>query len=86
MSQGHTREFGCEVVSETVLIRLRRSNGFGRPQGYFVQCDQTECQYVDENKLPCPLHVGMFTEEIRAAEEARGRRIMKTGGDSSAER
>ena len=62
------------MVSETVLIRLRRSNGLGRARGYFVQCNQTECQYVDENKPPCPLHVGMFAEEIRAAEEARGRR------------
>ncbi len=74
MSQGHGREFRCEVVSETVLIRLRRANGFGRSRGHFVQCDQSECQYVDENKPPCPLHVGMFTEEIRAAEEARSRR------------
>ena len=74
MSRGHTREFGCEVVSETVLIRLRRPNGLGRAQGYFVLCNQTECQYVDENKPPRPLHVGMFTEEIRVAEEARGRR------------
>ncbi|MGH7209811.1 MAG: hypothetical protein ACREIL_10565 [Nitrospiraceae bacterium] len=74
MSRGQSREFGCEVVSETVLIRLRRSKGFGRARGYFVQCNQTECQYVDENKPPCPLHVGMFAEEIRVAEEARGRR------------
>ena len=74
MSRGHTREFRCEVVSETVMIRLRRSNGFGRPRGYFIQCNQTECQYVDENKPPCPLHVGMFAEEIKVAEEARGRR------------
>jgi hypothetical protein len=29
---------------------------------------------VDENKPPCPLHVGMFAEEIGAREEARGRR------------
>ena len=74
MSRGHAREFRCEVVSETVLIRLRRADGFGRPRGYFVQCNQTECQYVDENKPPCPLHIGMFSEEIRAAEQARGRR------------
>ena len=62
------------MVSETVLIRLRRSNGFGRQRGYFIQCNQTDCQYVDENKPPCPLHVGMFAEEIKVAEEARGRR------------
>jgi len=29
---------------------------------------------VDENKPPCPLHVGMFADEIRAAEEARAQR------------
>jgi hypothetical protein len=54
-----------------VVIRLRRADGFGRDRGYFVQCDQTECQYVDENKPPCPLQVSMFAEEIRVAEEAR---------------
>jgi hypothetical protein len=59
------------VVQETVQIRLRRSGGFGRSNGYFVQCNQLECQYVEENKPPCPLHVEMFADEIRAAEEAR---------------
>ncbi len=73
MGRDNAREFRCDVVSESVLIRLRRLNGFGQPRGYFVQCNQTECQYVDENKPPCPLHIGMFSEEIRAAEQARGR-------------
>jgi hypothetical protein len=59
------------VVNETVEIRLRRTSGFGRPQAYFVQCNQLDCQYVEENKPPCPLHVGMFADEIKAAEEAR---------------
>ena len=67
------REFLCEVVSETVRIRLHRAYRFGQPPKYFVQCNQTDCQYVDENKPPCPLHIGMFSEEIRAAEQARGR-------------
>ena len=71
MSRGRAREYRCDVVSETVQIRLRRTGGFGRPQEYFVQCNQTDCQYVEENKPPCPLHVAMFAEEIRAAEEAR---------------
>jgi hypothetical protein len=61
-------------VSETVLIRLKRPPGFGRPQGYFVQCNQLECQYVETNAPPCPLHVGMFAEEIRAAEAMRAAR------------
>lgn len=71
LGRGRAREFFCEVVSETVHIRLRRLGGFGRPQGYFVQCDQLDCQYVEENKPPCPLQVGMFADEIKAAEEAR---------------
>src|SRR5207249_12219859 len=50
VSRGRAREFWCEVVSETVLIRLKRNGGFGRAQGYFVQCNQTDCQYVEENK------------------------------------
>lgn len=74
MSRGKSREFWCDVVSERVLIRLRRWSGFGRPPGYFVQCNQTECQYVDENKPPCPLHIGMFADEIRALEAERARR------------
>ena len=73
MSRGRAREFWCEVVSEMVLIRLHRPYRFTHPTGYVVQCNQTDCQYVDENKPPCPLHVSMFTEEMRAAEEARGR-------------
>jgi hypothetical protein len=45
-----------------------------RPSGYFVQCNQTECQYVEVNAPPCPLHVDMFAEEIRAAEALRAAR------------
>src|SRR5262249_38000179 len=52
VSRSRAREFWCSVVSETVQIRLRRPGGFGRPQGYFVQCNQADCQYVDENKPP----------------------------------
>jgi len=74
MARSRWREFLCEVVSERVQIRLRRPGGFGQPRGYFVQCNQTECQYVDENKPPCPLHAGMFSDEIRALEETRTRR------------
>ncbi len=73
MARGRAREFWCEVVAESVQIRLKRPGGFGGPQSYFVQCNQTDCQYVDENKAPCPLHVGIFADEIKAAEEARSR-------------
>ncbi|MBI1847302.1 MAG: hypothetical protein HY294_09790 [Candidatus Rokubacteria bacterium] len=79
MSRGKAREFFCDVVSENVQIRLKRGAGFGRPPGYFVQCNQTDCQYVEENKPPCPLHVGMFADEIRAADAARAERRQEYG-------
>jgi hypothetical protein len=79
VSRSKPREFWCDVVSERVLIRLRRSGIFGRPGGYFVQCNQADCQYVDENKPPCPLHIGMFADEIREAEAARAARREQGG-------
>jgi hypothetical protein len=42
-----------------------------QPGDYFVKCNQADCQYVEANAPPCPLHVGMFAEEIRAAEVVR---------------
>ncbi len=74
MSRAQARSFWCPVVSETVSIRLRRPGGFGRPSTWFVQCDQPDCQYVEENKPPCPLHPGMFEADIRAAEALRAAR------------
>ena len=74
MSRASAREFWCTVVSEKVMIRLRRADGFGPQRGFFVQCNQAECQYVDANELPCPLHLGMFADEVKAAEAARAAR------------
>jgi hypothetical protein len=71
VSRGNAREFWCPVVSEQVVIRLRRASGFGPQRGFFVQCNQAECQYVDKNEPPCPLNLGMFAEEIKAAEAER---------------
>ena len=68
------REFWCHVVSEAVLIQLKRPVGLRQLSGYFVQCNQADCQYVEANKPPCPLHVGMFSDEIKAAEVARAAR------------
>ena len=72
------------------MIRLTRPAHLLRPTGYFVQCNQTECQYVDANEPPCPLHVGMFSEEIKAAEamtaaktEAQERTKAKESEDSA---
>ncbi len=74
MRMTRPREFWCPVVSESVLIRLTRPAGLRPATSYFVQCDQTDCQYVEANEPPCPLHVGMFAEEIKAADAARAAR------------
>jgi hypothetical protein len=33
-----------------------------------------DCQYVEANEPPCPLHVSMFAEEIKAADALRAAR------------
>ena len=52
----------CKVVGEQVHISLKNKMSFGAKykKDYFVQCDQEDCQYVDENISPCPLFIGMF--------------------------
>jgi hypothetical protein len=74
MRSARPREFWCPVVSELVLIRLTRPKHLRVPADHFVQCNQADCQYVEANAPPCPLHVGMFAEEIKAAEAARAAR------------
>lgn len=66
------RDFWCPTVCEPVLIRLIRPRGLTRTTpDYFVQCNQTDCQYVDPNALPCPLRVEMFRDVIARAGMAR---------------
>ena len=74
MRAARSREFWCTVVSEPVLIRLTRPSSLLRSTGYFVQCNQRECQYVEVNAPPCPLNVDMFAAEIKAAEALRAAR------------
>ena len=65
------QQYQCGVVNESVLIHLCKKPSAGlRSRGeFFVQCDQSECQYVDKNLLPCPLELSLFQEEIRMREE-----------------
>jgi hypothetical protein len=59
------REFWCEVIAEAVIIALRRppaSRQPGASEPFLVKCNQLDCQYVDENRPPCPLHVGLFDQ------------------------
>jgi hypothetical protein len=51
-----------------VTIRLVRQFQSGSDHGYFVKCNQGDCQYVDENKPPCPLTVALFAAELAAAQ------------------
>jgi hypothetical protein len=77
MSSRKTRDFHCGLVNETVKICLRNkpTAGLRSEHALLVICDQTECQYVDANKPPCPLTLSLFAEEIRPREElARLRR------------
>jgi hypothetical protein len=74
MRSTRPREFWCPVVSEAVLIRLTRPTRVMQAAGYFVQCNQADCQYVEANAPPCPLPVDMYAEEIRAAAAARDAR------------
>jgi len=59
------------VVKERVRValRARKAVGLRQEKGYFVQCDQVDCQYAAENKPPCPLDPSMFADEIAAIEE-----------------
>jgi len=67
------RAFECTVVDEVVQIHLRkrRGLGFGGEDHHFVQCDQLDCQYVSENRPPCPLNLELFADEIRELEERK---------------
>lgn len=71
MGAKRQREYECLVVHEMVKIHLRKkvkARWTGTSE-LIVQCDQGECQYVDENVPPCPLNLSMFEEEILAREE-----------------
>ncbi len=81
MPRSLVRELFCEVVQETVHVQLRdKRSSFSQSQKqYFVQCDQHDCQYAEENKPPCPLSPSMFAEEIASREEELRRRKQTAG-------
>jgi hypothetical protein len=51
-------------MAERVSIRLVWRFGRTGPDAQFVQCNQLDCQYADENRPPCPLSVVLFADEI----------------------
>jgi hypothetical protein len=67
------KDYFCNVVSEDVEIVLKRNPSLS-PESkneLFVQCNQTECQYVDLNQSPCPLRLDLFAEEIGKRQNER---------------
>lgn len=65
------RDYFCTVVSEDVEIALKDKAPFSRESKpeLFVQCNQSDCQYVDLNQAPCPLSLDLFDEEIKSSVE-----------------
>jgi hypothetical protein len=72
------KDYFCTVVSENVQISLKNKPSLSHKytRNLFVQCNQSECQYVDLNQPPCPLRLDLFAEEIEKQEEKRRDRIM----------
>jgi hypothetical protein len=62
MAKRNSRDYYCDVIREPVKIYLKNKATIGLKykRDYFVQCNQEDCQYVDENTAPCPLGVEMF--------------------------
>ncbi len=79
MANLRERDYFCTVVSEDVKIALKNKLYISRkPKNeLFVQCNQSECQYVDLHQPPCPLRLDLFAEEIEKREEKRKDRRMK---------
>jgi hypothetical protein len=73
------KDYFCSVVSEHVEIALKNKHSLSRrsENELFIQCNQLECQYVDINQSPCPLHLDLFAEEIEKREEKRRDRRME---------
>jgi hypothetical protein len=83
MAVKNSREYQCSVVNETVRIALRKKStaGLRSAREFFIQCDQHECQHVDENKPPCPLDLSLFEAEIQEREEKARQRQEESAYD-----
>lgn len=79
MPNAKGKKYFCDVVSEEVEVTLknRPSLDLKSESKLFVQCDQSECQYVDLNQSPCPLRLDLFAEEIERREKKRRDRRME---------
>ena len=64
----------CAIASKEVNVALRAGGGFREPASMYVRCEERDCQFVDENRPPCPLQPGMFDDgsEQRLARQLQG--------------
>ena len=78
MASRRKKDYFCSVVSEDVKIVLKNKASIGRKFNgeLFVQCNQSDCQYVDLNESPCPLRLDLFAKEIKRRQEKRRARRM----------
>ena len=67
------KNFFCTTISEKVKIALKTKISLSRAfdSEKYIQCNQFDCQYVDENVSPCPLTLDLFADEIKEREEKR---------------
>ncbi|MEE8484695.1 MAG: hypothetical protein V3S46_08860 [Nitrospinota bacterium] len=81
MARKKQKDVECGVVTESIKGTLKQKTilYFGKKPEYYVQCDQEDCQHVDENRPPCPLTVDMFEEELKEMEERRRARKEERG-------
>ncbi|MFC1862618.1 hypothetical protein ACFL1Z_01515 [Thermodesulfobacteriota bacterium] len=78
MANQRKKDYFCTVISEKVVIALKNKPSLSLKfkSELYVRCNQAECQYVDLNHPPCPLHLDLFAEEIEKREEKRRERRM----------
>ena len=66
MPKRKEKKFHCLIVSEDVKIALKVKPSLSRTfkDELYVQCNQYECQYSEDNIPPCPLTLNLFSKEI----------------------
>ena len=78
MANLRERDYFCRVVSEDVKIALKSKVSISPKfmKEFFVQCNQSDCQYFGLNESPCPLRLDLFSEALERREEKRRARRM----------
>lgn len=67
-----SKELFCDIAGEEIRATLKQkfTIQFGAAPQYFVECNQEYCQYLGENKPPCPLNLELFQAELSVMKNA----------------